>query len=250
MNVPLYASLCDAGIAAGIVLLLALPAIFRPARALIAIAVAVAFLDDFATVWPNVRGSPLDIIHGRWNWNGKLLDIVVLLVIAAIFVRARLFTRRELGLTLVQRPGTGRALLFYIVPLLVLFTIAVWKFSSHEVPHLETVAYEVTLPGMAEELYFRGLLLALFDRMFPPSRTILGAPMGYGAIATSLVFGAVHTFSVSGSLHVEFSAVAGLWPFVVGLILAWIRARSGSLLLPILYHNATNTIGVVLPAFL
>lgn len=249
MDAPLAASLIESAITAGVVLVLAFPAFFRRRRALVLVAVALTFLDSFATAWPNFRGSSLAFIGGHWNWSGKLIDLAVLLLVAALFVVTGLFTRRESGLTFAQRPGTGRAVLFVIVPYMALIAFVAWKLSPHEVPTAETLAFEATLPGLTEELFFRGLLLALFDRMFPPGRMIFGATMGYGAIATSIAFAAVHAFGVGRSLRVEFALLAAIPPLLGALVGAWIRARSGSLLVPVLSHNVSNVVAEIAPMF-
>lgn len=249
MNAPLIASLMHAGMSAGIALVLALPALSRRGRWLVAVVAVITFLHVFATAWPNFIGTPLDFIGGNWNWSGKLIDFGVLLIVALVFVVTGLFSRPELGLTFKQRAGTWRAMLFVTVPLLVLFGVAVWKMTSHEVPTIETVAYQATMPGLAEELFYRGLLLALFDRMFPPGRSILGAKLGYGAVATSILFASAHAFDVSHSLHVSFSLTAGLFPLGFAFVAVWIRARSGSLAVPVVFHNLVNVMANVIPAF-
>jgi len=109
-------------------------------------------------------------------------------------------------------------------------------------PKLETLLFEATLPGLAEELVWRGLLLALFDRMFSGRVTILGAALGYGAIVTSLVFGFVHSVQFDSKLVLHTALDNGAFAAATGLVLVWIRARSKSLVFPVLVHNATNLI--------
>ena len=249
MGAPLAASLIHSGIIAAFAVALALPALFRPARAYVVLVAALAFVDVFATVWPSFSGTPLHVIGAYWNWNGKLVDFVVLALVAALFVLTGLFTRQELGATFTQRPGAWRAVLFVMAPLLVLDAFAVWKLAPHEALNAEKIAYELTMPGLAEELCYRGLLLALFERMFVSTKTILGAKVGYGAIATSLLFAADHTISVNQALHVSFDPGSAAFPLVIGFLLVWIRARSGSLVLPVVFHNILNAISSIVPAF-
>lgn len=250
MNAPLAASLIESAIAAGVVMVLVLPAMFRRHKAIALLTVLIAFLDTFARAWPRFRGTPLYFIHGDWDWNGKLFDFLVLLIFVAMFIATGLFTRQQLGLTLKQRPDTWRAVLFVILPLIVLTDAAVLSFAHHEVPSAEAIAYQLTLPGVTEELAYRGLLLALFDRMFPPSSTILGAKMGYGAIAVSLAFASVHSYLADRSLHIAFFPLFAISPLIGSFLGAWIRARSGSLVVPALAHNLSNTVTTVIPAFL
>ena len=250
MTGALAASLAEAGIVSALVVVLALPAVRGPRRWLVPVAGVVTFLSAFATKWPAFRGSPLALIGGNWNWSGKLVDLAVLTLIAGLFVAVRLFTRDEIGLTSKQRAGTGKVILFFVLPLLIVYGVLVWKLAGHEAFSLETFAFELTMPGFTEELMFRGLLLALFDRMFAPRWSLFGAPVGYGALATAVMFGAVHVVNVGRSLHPEFDVMAGIGPFIGGLILVWLRARTGSLVVPILGHNIANTLEVVIPPLL
>lgn len=250
MDATLTASLADAFLFAGLAAVLAGPAWVGRSRALALWAVAIPFADEFAVDWPHFRTSPLNILSGHWNWNGKVLELAVLVAFAAALLGRKLFTREELGLTFRQRPGTWRAVLLILLPFFILLDATVLHFAQHDVPSAETIAFQLTLPGITEELAYRGLLLALFDRMFPPTRTILGAKMGYGAIATSLLFFAVHAVSVDKSLHIGFDPLNGASAVIGSFVGVWIRARSGSLLIPVLAHNLSNTVVTVGTAFL
>lgn len=250
VNSTLVTSLADAAFFAALAALLASPALFGRSRTLLLWAVAIIFADEFAVDWPHYRSSPLNLLPGDWNWNGKLLELAVLVAFAGVLLGRKLFTREELGLTFRQRPGTGRAVLFGIIPFFILLDATVLYFAQHDVPSAETIAFQLTLPGITEELAYRGLLLALFDRMFPPTRTILGAKIGYGAVVTSLLFFAVHAISIDRSLHLAFNPLNGASALIGSFVGVWIRARSGSLIIPILAHNLSNTVVTVGTAFL
>lgn len=245
----LYASLLSSGLSAGFVLMLALPALSGPNRRWLLLAPALAFLDEFSTTFPGYRTSPLHIMAGQWNWEGKIINLVVLVLVAAFFISRGTFTRQDFGLTLRQRPGTGRAVLFVVIPFLAVIAAVAFATASREVPDPETIAFQATLPGLGEELFFRGLLLAVFDRLFPPARTILDAKVGYGAIATAFAFAFVHVVNVHRSLAIDLEFAAGISPLVGAFIGAWLRARTGSLVVPVLAHNAGNLISTFVPMF-
>jgi len=250
MNAPLISSVMDAGIAAAIVAVFALPALFR-GRALPALlAIVLSFMNDFIESWGRFKGTPLYLIHGNWNWNGKLFNLAALILVSVLLVAVGYFKRDELGLTFKQRPGTLRAVLFVVIPVLVLIDITVLHFASHDNFTAEDVAFQMTMPGFTEELFYRGLLLALFDRMYPPNVSILGAKMGFGAIATSLAFAAAHAVGVSRGLELSFVPMAAASPLIGSFFGAWIRARSGSLVVPVLAHNISNTAVMVGTSFL
>jgi uncharacterized protein len=98
-----------------------------------------------------------------------------------------------------------------------------------------------------EETAFRGVLQAALRRVLPETATIA---------VTSAVFGLWHirptlqALRVNGLADNRARAVAGVAAGVVvtgagGVLLSWLRARSGSLTAPVLLHLATNSGGPV-----
>src|SRR5690348_10397613 len=92
----LYASVSSASLSAGFVLLLALPALFGPNRRWLLLAPLLAFVDEFSTTFPGYRTSPLHIVNGAWNWEGKIINLVVLVAISAFFIWRGFFAREDL----------------------------------------------------------------------------------------------------------------------------------------------------------
>jgi hypothetical protein len=85
---------------------------------------------------------------------------------------------------------------------------------------------------LVEETIFRGVLLALLDRAFPARGRVLGAPLGWGGVVVTLGFVLLHPLTAS-------SLSAVMPPAVLYL---WLRARTGSLALPVLVHNSWNVL--------
>ena len=79
------------------------------------------------------------------------------------------------------------------------------------------------LPGLSEELLFRGVILAAFG--FTP----------LGLIISSVCFGALH---FSGSQQWPYV----IWATIVGLILGYSAIATGNLFVPIFAHICTNLI--------
>jgi len=241
--------LLQSAVLAGTVLMLALPALRSNQRGWIAGAAALTFLYSVAIFIPIAFPHLLPFLGREWNWTGKLVSIATTTVVTVLLLAFAGFRAHDLGLTFAQAPGTGRAILFGIIPFLILVGYLVWQMSPHSPwPNRETFAYQASLPGLDEEFFFRGVLLAIFDRMFPPKRTVLGARMGYGALAISIVFGIGHALLLDKALHPHFYVVEGLFAGITGLMLVWIRARTQSLVLPVLTHNAVNLLNYIVPA--
>jgi membrane protease YdiL (CAAX protease family) len=120
-----------------------------------------------------------------------------------------------------------------------------WLMIGPAVPSVEDHVFQLTLPGLSEELMFRGLLLALVDRAAPPRLKVLGAQMGWGAMATSVLFSAVHAVNLASDWTMTINWMAGLLPLLGGFAFAWLRARTGSLVWPIVLHNAANELATL-----
>ncbi len=241
--------LLQAAVLAGTVLVLALPALRGKQRGWIAGAAALAFLYSVAIFLPVAYPHLLPHLGKEWNWAGKLFSIVTTTIVTVLLLVFAGFRARDFGLTFVQAPGTGRAILFGIIPFLILVGVLVWQMSPPGPwPGRETLAYQASLPGLDEEFFFRGILLAVFDRMFPTKWDVLGARIGYGALAISIVFGIGHAVLLDKALHPHFFVAEGIFAGVIGLMLVWVRARAQSLVLPVLAHNAVNLLNYTVPA--
>ena len=103
----------------------------------------------------------------------------------------------------------------------------------------ERLAFQATMPGLDEELFFRGLLLALLLKAFDERWSLFGAPVGPAAAAITFFFAAGHGLAVAnGALH--FDLASFLITGALGFGLLWLRQRTGSLVAPILVHNLLN----------
>lgn len=170
------------------------------------------------------------------NWQGQILALAATLSFAALPI----FGWRRIGLTFVQAPGSLRATL-PVLALYCSFFLALALAFPGEPASGEEVAFQLTMPGLQEEIFYRGLLLFALDRAFTARRRFLGVNWGWGAILSCLLFGLAHAFSYSaGSFEVEpvYLALTAV-PSLFGV---WLRLRTGSLLLPIIMHNFRNAI--------
>lgn len=103
----------------------------------------------------------------------------------------------------------------------------------------ETFAFQATMPGLDEELSFRGIEMALLARAFPTPR--FGLPVWLiPLIITTVIFTAGHM------IIFEHGTLSVMWkdPLIevlpMGLLLGLLRISTGSLIAPLLSHNAAN----------
>ncbi len=198
---------------------------------------AVLFLVNDAGL-TRVYGLLPDVVGGEWNWTGKLLALAITLAIAT----HPAFGWERSGLTLKQNRGSLVPALIVSAVLVALFT---WlALGSDDVgASAETMAFQLTMPGLEEEPFYRGILLIALNEAFRGRFRALGVEWGWGAFLSSALFGLAHAFGYEDGAF-SFDWMTFVMTGVPALILVWMRERTGSLLLPILLHNFGNSIGL------
>lgn len=107
------------------------------------------------------------------------------------------------------------------------------RFTLRFPPDLAALfAAEVLSIALPEEVFYRGYLQTRLDQALPARRNILGAQVGWALPISSAIF-------VAGHLAVS-PAPWQLAIFFPSLVFGWMRARTGSLVAPILYHALCN----------
>jgi uncharacterized protein len=172
----------------------------------------------------------------EWNWQGKALALVATLAIASLPA----FGWKRSGLTLRQAKGSLRPSL-PVAAGYIAFFVAIGLLFPNESASAETIAFQLTMPSLEEEPFFRGILLMALHEAFAGRWRFLGVDWSWGAVLSCALFGLVHAFGYSdGSFHFDplIIALTALPSFVA----VWLRLRTGSLLLPVILHSAGNTI--------
>ncbi len=191
-----------------------------------------------------IRGVPfyiksIDFVHTMWNWGGKFCAMLFSIMFVIIYRKIPL---AEYGVTWRHHPSS-------LMPCLVLttfyvaagFIIGLLTYSGYSFS-LEYLFFELSMPGLDEEIFYRGVGLALLNKAFGKNKDLFGAKIGWGLIVISLLFGLVHGVHLSDELILRIDLFSVLLTTVSGVLLGWLRERSGSLVLPILAHNLGNTV--------
>lgn len=191
----------------------------------------------------NVARSAL--VPGDWHF---VFNVSIGVVAGVIAIAARL-SSAELGLDRRHLPAGLRlgSAAFALTSAVVLAAglTGVVSDDSTDVSLREMLLRTLVVIPLAtvlvEELAFRGVLHGLLRRLTSPNRTmVLGA----------VLFGLWHVFptwrgGAAGGLEAT-RAVAAAGTFaattVAGFAFVWLRARSGSLVAPVLLHLATNSV--------
>ncbi len=183
----------------------------------------------------------LPLVGGlTFPWIAKGLGITTTLIITLLLIRAHpRMSAEEIGLTWRQRAG------FFLPCLIVTAMLCGLSWGLHVALGAssdlspERLAYQATLPGLDEELFFRGLFAAVLSLAFKDDWNWAGAKFGLGPLMVTFCFAAAHGLLVIGGKFI-FSPFDMAFTGALGLGLLWIRRRSGSLLPAVLAHNLVN----------
>ena len=175
----------------------------------------------------------------HWNWSGKIYAIT------GSFLFYILFRKRFANydyITFKQKNALNPQ--FYITIAIFLLTIALAVISiKTSGERLAYFSFQLTIPGLDEELAFRGILLGLLSNSLKP-KIHIGAvnPGNPSLLITSILFGLCHSIQIDNNLVLYQNWFEFANSFVIGLLLGWMTIKSGSILRAILTHNLINTL--------
>lgn len=177
-----------------------------------------------------------------WNWQNKIALLVLLCVVIHLWPS---MTWEQVGIV---RPAAR-----WWIPVLAVVggalgsQLVVGPMAGFPLTP-ETVAFQSLVPGLDEELLYRGLLLVVIDRAFVARRRMWGAELGWAAVGTTVLFGLLHGIHVDPDLAVLVESGPLVASTFAGAVLLWVRIRTRSLWTAILVHNGINASAVAATA--
>jgi membrane protease YdiL (CAAX protease family) len=176
----------------------------------------------------------------HWNWIGHILNLVLALLASWTF---RL-SAREVGLRLMRGSDWRWLLVGCLVASFLMggINLAIQcAFKNHNVFHLEDLLFEASLPGLAEELAYRGVAFALILRGYRAAKAAQSELST--VVITGISFGLTHalTHRLYGW---HFAWIAFGTTLLFGLWCGFLRWRTSSVLVPALAHNTGNCAGL------
>ena len=205
-------------------------------RAFVGAMLALLFYWAAIVIGAEAQGAIPGLADLKWNWAGKIVTTAaVLIAIAAI----PSVTREEVGLRLRLKPDSaGPALVGLALVCALAWGMEMWANDGRDLSP-ERLVFQALMPGLDEELFFRGLFLTLLMWAFRERWSLFGAPMGPAALVVTFIFAAGHGLAVADGA-VRFDPATFALTGALGFGLLWIRQRTGSVLPAIAAHNLIN----------
>lgn len=187
------------------------------------------FISNLALILPNI--AVFNFIDGSWNWDGKIYSIVC--GIAMYFLFRRQFSENNY-FTFKQNKAGLKSALWIAIIIIGLRTLG--GALRDKAFNLETLLFQLSMPGIDEEIIFRGILLGLMCSSLRNGRSAAWNP---SIMINTILFGLVHAWSYQdGAL--DFNLVSFIGSGLVGYVLTYITLKTRSILLAILTHNLCN----------
>ncbi|MFQ6087603.1 MAG: lysostaphin resistance A-like protein [Candidatus Methanofastidiosia archaeon] len=157
-------------------------------------------------------------------WDGAL--ILSVLKISSLFLIAYLLKKKQ---TFSNLPSSN-------VILFLFFLVAVFSVAVFTTPHTKRISgfvFYLFFVGFGEEIMFRGYIQSRLNEAFGHPYQFFEVNLGWGLVITSLIFGLMHIINP----YNPFNWWWGFWTFFSGLVLGFIREKTGSIVAPAIIHG-------------
>ncbi|PCI35467.1 MAG: CPBP family intramembrane metalloprotease [Flavobacteriaceae bacterium] len=182
--------------------------------------------------------SSFQFIEGDWNWSGKLLAIIGSLIFYSFF-KNNFYPHHFL--TIKQEKKSLRRIIIIIAVISVISIIGGFLFNN-ESWNLETLFFQLTLPGMDEEIAYRGIMLGILSSILSEKIRIFKITISNPSIwIIGILFGLIHALKLNSDWELSFNILYFVETFILGTVWGWMAVKSKSILLPIISHNLSNT---------
>lgn len=188
----------------------------------------------------------LEFLGLKFAWIGKILSLFFALFV--IFSISRK-DREQIGFTTKTNSNkqVKSAILIFLGFLVFDFIFKFILFPKGGAFDLETFLFQMTLPGLTEEIVFRGILFWLLDKAFAPTWNFKGIKFGWGFVIVTILFAEAHGVMLTENHELKFDFITILYLAVISsLSLGILRKLSGNLIFPVVGHNVINTINAMI----
>lgn len=197
-------------------------------------------------VFLQASGKQLSNFDLKFNWAGKILSLILgLIIIFSVSKEERI----KIGFTSKTNSKSnlkfGLLIFFGFTFCEIIFKLIL--FPKGNAFDLETFLFQATLPGLTEEILFRGISLWLLDKAFAPTWKYRGITFGWAFVIVTVLFGVSHGAVLDQDLNLKFDVITMLYlTLISSLSVGILRQFSGNLIYSILGHNTINLVNAVI----
>ena len=238
----LHSYLCLVVLQAGLTLACVLPFILiavwhsRTRRwGLLLFLASLVILDVALVEIPRVDGFQ----HLHWSWQECILSTAWPFLLIALVP----------GVSLASIDVTSRFRSGWLKPSIVALLVAMavpavfFMLGSRKKLDAQGWTFLLIMPGLAEELVFRGVYQSLLNRVFGKPWRSAGAEFGWGLIITAILFaGSNGLVAMDPQLRARVVLHAGIAPVMLSFVSGWVRERTDSVWPCVLGHNLSNLV--------
>ncbi|WP_300675423.1 CPBP family glutamic-type intramembrane protease [Soonwooa sp.] len=188
----------------------------------------------------------LDAIGLHFAWAGKILSLLLSL---AIILSVSKQEQQAIGFTLKTNSNTQVkfGVLIFLGFLAFDFIFKMILFPKGGTFDLETFLFQASMPGLTEEIAFRGIGFWLLDKAFPPKWNYKGIEFGWGFVIITILFGVGHGVVLTTDYQVKFDLITIIYLIVISSFsVGVLRKFSGNLIFPIIGHNCINLMNAII----
>jgi membrane protease YdiL (CAAX protease family) len=219
-------------------LILCLPGLFTAPR-IIALAVLLCVIRAWILLSVQSCPSLFGLKHG---WVPKICSIFFSLLVVYKF---RWINAKKSGL---KKPNYNH---LFIPAIIALIFCALQFYDSftnrhhYSKPLLETQLYELIIPGIEEEIFYRGILLGVLNDVFTRTIPFFGTRISWSGAVTTILFVFAHGVSFPSNLYnfsieLHFSLADTFDKLVWSIMFLWVRNITQSCYSSMLAHNLSN----------
>ena len=156
----------------------------------------------------------------------------------------------EFGLTTQFKAGTKKPFLLLTAGWSVVLFLIFYYFFDHRSLTGEGLIYNLTMPGISEELIYHGILLTMLNRVFISKREILKAKIGWGILIVAILYALVNAIRLKDihDFSMTFNTTFFIFAFCSSLLFGYVKERTGNLVASMASHNLWNTIVAIAQA--
>lgn len=174
----------------------------------------------------------LSLSESTLNWTGKFLTLIFSTIF--YFTCRKHFTKFDYVLAMPSKGSLKKIILVGSITLITMCALTIF-FSKGKSLDIERLGYQLTMPGLDEELW-RGIIIGTLLMVLKEKYYKSGHPAIW---ITTIIFGLNHSLYFQ-NWELGFALDAFIVTGTLGYILGWMIYRSKSILPAIIFHNLIN----------